>query len=263
MLVIELREQARIKVVKDCLMRIHYLSIKRHGNTDPSFMVNVRVFMSGYMIAYWQADVFENMNGALERALIQTTVPLMELVETMATYLAGNGSFLQMARDHTEGFQDLMKRFFADFKLWKVPDEAKLTKRIINALIALEQGVANLPSDEPQDSRLRTEMRAQIERLRGKLLQIGGASALADYDASQEPWRRSVQEQQEAATEGREGYEGVARYDTGKISNEQLAHELLLDPAFCLDQDGEGPFKDELHTVVRKTFHEVMMIFYF
>ena len=106
-------------------------------------------------------------------------------------------------------------------------------------------------------------MRVQIERLRSKLLHIGGASALADYDASQEPWRRSVREQQEAATEGREGYEGVARYHTGKMTNEQLAHELLLDPAFCLDQDGDGPFKDELHTVVRKTFHEVMMIMIF
>ena len=259
-LVVELRSQARINVVKEFLKRLHILAIKRYGSIDMPPSVNVRVFMSGYMIAFWRADVFEDVEAELERTLFECTVPLMELVETIATQLAAHGSFLQVTRDHTAAFQDAMKTYIECFKRWKIPDGLRIKKRITNALIALEVAEAELPDDETQECELRDQITKQTLNLRRKLLAISGPQALAEFDASQEPSRTSLREVRAARVEGymMGGEEDVVRYQGDRLSNEELAHELLLDPTFRLDGEGNGPFKDEFRSTVRKTFHEVI-----
>jgi hypothetical protein len=242
-LVVELRSQARINVAKEFLKRVHILSFKRYGSIDMAPSVNVRVFMSGYMIAFWRSEVFEDVEAELEKALFECTVPLMELVETIATQLAAHGSFLQVNRDHTAACQGMMKTFIESFKRWKIPDGARISKRITNALIALEGAEAEIPAEEPLDSEIRDQIAKQIVQLRRKLLAIAGPEALAEYDASQEPLRKTIRESQAARAEVMGGgEEEVVRYQTDKMSNEQLAHELLLDPTFRLDSEGNGPF---------------------
>jgi len=256
-LAVELRSQARINVVKEFLKRLHILSIKRYGSINMPPSVNVRVFMSGYMIAFWRADVFEDVEAELERTLFECTVPLMELVETIATQLAAHGSFLQV---NTAAFQGMLHTFNENFWRWNIPNGVRIKKRITNALIALEVAEAELPDDETQDCELRDQITKQTLNLRRKLLAISGPQALAEFDASQEPSRKSLREIRAARVEGHMmgGEEDVVRYQGDRLSNEELAHELLLDPTFRLDGEGNGPFKDEFRSTVRKTFHEVI-----
>jgi hypothetical protein len=77
-----------------------------------------------------------------------------------------------------------MFKYFRDFKRWKIPDEAKLTGRIWNALMALEQAQTQLPEGEPADSSISVEFRTQIVRLRSKMEQIAGRAKLQEYDAA-------------------------------------------------------------------------------
>ena len=80
-----------------------------------------------------------------------------------------------------------------------------------------------LPPDEPDESRLKIEFSTQIVRLRSKLQQIAGADAVSEFD------------------QHRAERTGITTTTTTFVmANEQLAHELLFDPRFQLDESFEG-----------------------
>ena len=146
-----------------------------------------------------------------------------------------------------------------------MPDEAKLTCRIKHALIALYQAEEHLPPAEPTDSKLRLEFRTQIDRLRTKLSQIAGPEALEQFDTQRRAGQPSgsgsgggppggggggggssaaagVGGSGSGSSAGVGSGAGAAGLSSGaypslpgRMTNEQLAHELLLDPTFQLD----------------------------
>ena len=149
----------------------------------------------------------------------------------------------------------MLFEFLKRFKAWKVPDEAKLTCRIKHALIALYQAEEHLPPDEPEDSKLKVEFRTQIERLRGKLQQIAGVDALNRFDEQ----RRAGLVQSGGGGGGGIGAGGAGgAYAAlpGRMTNEQLAHELLLDPAFQLDESGGCSVENPVFHRIRESFHQ-------
>jgi hypothetical protein len=130
--------------------------------------------------------------------------------------------------------------------------QAKLNCRIKHALIALYEAEQHLPSDEPEDSKLKVEFRSQIERLRSKLQQIAGVQALTDFDENRASGRAV------APMPG-----GVGAYSAlpGRLTNEQLAHELLLDPEFQLNESGGCNIENPIYHRIRESFHQVMSDF--
>ena len=138
------------------------------------------------MIAFRPTDVFESM-GALEQALYDSATPLMASFERICSCIRAspNHTFQEVPHELTRDFPTMLLEYLKRFKAWKVPDEAKLTSRIKHALVALYQAEEHLPPDEPEDSKLRTEFRTQIERLRSKLQQIAGVDALKQFDEQQ------------------------------------------------------------------------------
>ena len=83
----------------------------------------------------------------------------------------------------------------------------------------LYQSDARLPPDEREDSKLRIEFRTQIQDLHIKLGQVARTDALKAFD-----------ENHRAPTLGWPFH--------GRLTSEQLAHELLLDQTFQLDESG-------------------------
>lgn len=126
--------------------------------------------------------------------------------------------------------------------------QAKLSCRIKHALIALYQAELHLPADEPIDSTLKIEFRTQIERLRSKLQQIAGSDALAEFDHN----RASG-----IAVSSPACANGVYAALPGRMTNEQLAHELLFDPAFQLDDSGGCSVENPVYHRIRESFHQV------
>ena len=246
-LVVFLREKLTLRLTRECLQRIHMLAICRHGplTTQNGLLpenVSVRVFLAGFMIVYRPTHVFESM-GALEKALFDAAVPLFRAFGSVCASIRTSGD---VPHELTQDFQRLLFEYLKRFKAWKVPDEAKLTARIKHALIALYQAEAQLPLDEPEDSPLRGEFRTQIERLRSKLLQISGEEAVRVFDAN-----RRVNPQA-ALSGGGDAYASVP----GRMTNEQLAHELLIDPTFQLDESGGLGVENPVFHRIRETFHQ-------
>ncbi len=248
-LVVHLREKPVIAATKSILMRIHHLSTLRHGSPRLAVAperVNVRVFLAAYMIALRPTHVFEAM-GSLEQSLFEAALPLLNTFQRIVERVASAGSFQGVASDLSCDFPTTLLEYLKRFKEWKVPDEAKLTCRIKHALIALYNAQQHLPPDEPEDSKLKVEFRTQIERLRAKLQQIAGADALAEFDAN-----HTVH----SACAG--GCNALSSYATmsGRMTNEQLAHELLLYPAFQLDESGGSEVENPVYHRIRESFHQ-------
>ena len=259
-LVVLLREKPVIAATKSMLQRVHLLTTMRHGSPSAALApanVNVRVFLAGFMIAYRPTHVFEAM-GKLEHELLEAATPLLRTFEAILTALRDNdGSFAAVPHELTKDFPTLLYEYLKRFKAWKVPDEAKLVCRIKHALIALYQAEEHLPPDEPADSKLKLEFRTQIERLRGKLQQIAGVDALAEFDEQ----RRAglVPNDVAANPNGRYGGGGAGgAYAAlpGRMHNEQLAHELLLDPTFQLDASGGCSVENPVFHRIRESFHQ-------
>ena len=254
-LVLLLREKPVIAAARACLQRIHLLTTNRHGSPSSALApenVNVRVFLAGYMIAFRPTHVFESM-GTLEKALYDSAVPLLKQFEQIcAVFQSGAGSFDQVPVKLTSDFPTRIFEFLKRFKAWKVPDEAKLTARIKHALIALYQAEEHLPPDEPEDSKLKIEFRTQIDRLRTKLQQIAGRDELAAFDEL-----RKTGHHVGGSYPGGGGPPGGAAYAAlpGRMTNEQLAHELLLDPTFQLDESGGCSVENPVFHRIRESFH--------
>ncbi len=248
-LVVFLREKPTIEATKNILMRIHHLSTFRHGSPRLALApehVNVRVFLAAFMIAYRPTHVFESI-GPLEQSLFEAALPLLGTFQRIVERVASAGSFQGVAFDLSCDFPTMLFEYLKRFKAWKVPDEAKLTCRIKHALIALYSAEQHLPPDEPKDSKLAVEFRTQIERLRAKLQQIAGADALAQFDANRA-----------ASVVVRTGGDAFPSYAMlpGRMTNEQLAHELLLAPAFQLDESGGSEVENPIYHRIRESFHQ-------
>lgn len=260
-----LREKKIISVSKACLQRIHLLCTFRHGSPSKALTpenVNVRVFLAGFMIAYRPTHVFESM-GALEHALLEAATPLLTTFQKICDTIRSSPGrcFQDVSPDLTKDFATLLFEYLKRFKAWKVPDEAKLTCRIKHALIALYQAEQHLPPDEPDDSKLKVEFRTQIERLRSKLQQIAGVEALQKFDEDRLsgalPGTCAADGGASNGGGGGGGVGGAYAALPGRMSNEQLAHELIVDPTFQLDESGGCSVENPVFHRIRESFHQV------
>lgn len=257
MLVSYLREKETIRITKNCLQRVHILTTLRHGSPPKALgseNVNVRVFLAAFMIAFKPTHVFDSM-GVLEQALFESAGPLLTKFQRIVEATASSASFASVSSDVTFNFPLMLFEYFKRFKAWKVPDEAKLVCRIKHALVALYQAELQLPPDEPEDSKLKIEFTTQIVRLRSKLEQISGPDALDAFDIQRKAGRAGLSNGSNGViTEAR-----ITMYTTlpGRITNEQLAHELLLDPGFALDDVGGSGLESSVQHNIRESFHEV------
>jgi hypothetical protein len=247
-LVIFLRKKETIRLAMALLRSFHQraqLVHEHEGTADrlPSGdgLVNVRVFLAVYMIVIFTSKVFESV-GELENALIKSGRRLMANFELMIVqFTSRNHEFCKINANAVTSLLPSLFDYLRKFKEWKGPDEIKLTLRIEKALFCLHYSMEALPGgrDLECNARLVQEMITQTERLREKLLKIAGEQRLIDFD------HKLVN------GEGR----GYLTMSTGedysvylhlaldpkkymsvipKINNEQLAHELLLDPNFHL-----------------------------
>ena len=212
------------------------------------------------MIAYRPTHVFESM-GALEHALLEATTPLLDAFEKICACIQKDKAFSEVPPELTKDFPTLLFEYLKRFKAWKGPDEAKLTCRIKHALVALYQAEQHLPSDEPEDSKLRMEFRTQIERLRSKLQQIAGAEALQKFDDDRLSGALPGGGDAPGGGGSDKGTGGGAYAALpGRMTNEQLAHELLLDPTFQLDESGGCSVENPVFHRIRESFHQVRTV---
>jgi hypothetical protein len=210
------------------------------------------------MIAFHEARVFEAVNR-LEEELKKAALAMLEVFDELCGALRAlpPGADPAAAVKAALTFPKLLHAYLTAFQAWKRPDEAKLTERIKHALSALYQAEAHLEESDPETPALRADFQGQQARLRAKLLQIAGEKALQAVDAARAQQHGAARPPAAGAAaqavEG--GGEGAYSALPKRVTNEQLAHELLLDPAFTLDENGGCGGGNPVHSKIRLSFH--------
>ena len=219
-------------------------------------MVNIRVFLAAYMVAFRPDKVFESM-GELESALHKAALPLLKTFESLCRSIKQNGSTIVLVDVNSEqakAFPELLFEYLKCFKAWKVPDEARLTSRIKHALVALYQAREHLSSDEQDSVALKEEFRVQIKGLRSRLANIAGADALVRFDREHGRMSTDLAKLDEVLPTLKTSVSSeLARRQ--RMTNEQLAHELMLDPRFQLLDNG-GAVENPVFKRINQSFHQ-------
>ena len=172
-----------------------------------------------YMMVFCPAQVFEEMSPLAVSAMDAGRL-LLSCFEGIIDAIIKGAAFRNLDVNLRASFPELLFDYLTKFMAWKVPDQEKLVGRFRHALIALYGALETVPEEQVG---LRIELDAQIERLRTKLQQIAGVEELNDFDAY-----RAASGPFEPSTRV------VAR--NHRFTNEQLAHELFIDPGFRLSE---------------------------
>ena len=181
--------------------------------------------------------------GVLEQQLFDSTVPLIEALERICQEITADPSFAHVPHELTEDFPTLLFNFLKNFKAWKVPDEIKLTHIVKHALIALYQALEHLPPDEPEDCKMKKEFNTIIPRLCSKLQQIASIKAFDEERAKG---------QMQIASVGGVGNASAYMSLPGRMSNQQMTHELVLDPLFqLLNEGGSSTENSVFHNICK------------
>ena len=232
-LILFLRDKTTLSTTKACLQRMHHLSLFRHGappkHASSPTMVNTRVFLAAYTIVFHPARVFQVV-GPREAALQKAAAPLLETFEGLLDAIRTKGSFQAIPPELSRDFTALMNAYLERFEEWRGIDRADQAHRTRHELFSVSMALDYLP---PGDSRLKASMCAQIGRLRAKLEHLAGVDALRVFDEGRQrhPERNY---RKDRAVEAR------------RIRNEQIAHELLLDPTFRISEEKEDEEVDLL-----------------
>ncbi|KAJ1468901.1 T-complex protein 11-domain-containing protein [Baffinella frigidus] len=261
----QFRDTARIKAMKLILHRVCVLTaegVRSCPGSEETKSVKVRVFLASFMIAYHPTSVFERITK-LETDLQDASVKMLEVFDPLCLGIlqSKRGSCIKEHVTKALTFPGVLHTYLKAFQAWKLPDEAKLTDRIKHALTALYQAEDHLVEDDHDTPRLRTEFVSQQVRLRTKLVQIAGQPALDRLDAlraAQGDIRTHASVKTEAgdgtgmSIADNSGYNALPR----RMTNQQVAHELLIDPAFTLDEYGGCHGEAPVHSKIRKSFHD-------
>jgi hypothetical protein len=214
-----LNDKSVIAATRGALQRVHFLVTCLHGSPPRSLApenVNVRVVLAGFMLGFRPTQVFETMTPAAE-AVQASAIKLLTCFHRICTAVLlpdnrrkhfGKKMDYALSKQLSLEIYDFLRLF----KIWKAPDELRLVVRIKNALFELYRNKHNAaPGD------VAAEFESQIARLRAKLLRIGGEEEVARLD---------------------EDVQKMPEMKTGRLTNEQLAHELLLDPRYQMPDEG-------------------------
>ena len=194
------------------------------------------------MLVYRTTFIFEEF-GHAERQLVEVATKMLAAFERICAAIVSSParSFRDVPRADTENFMALLCEYVASFVAWRGADDAKLLPRIKSALVGMYQAERSVAPDEPEDSETRVEFRTQIARLRAELVRAGGEAELREFD-------RQMSGEAPAS---------AAHFDEvqGKLTNDELAHEILLDPGFQLDSFGGCGDVNAGSRKVRESFH--------
>ena len=212
----------------------------RHG-VDTVCDIGIAKVLNVFLIAYKPTDVFESM-GVREQSLCYAAIPVAAKLQRLLACLATSRTFDSVPRNLTNGFSPMLSEYVRCFAEWKIPDTQMYVDRLKDSLTALYDAIDHLPSHEPENSLVRVQLRAQVERVREKLNHIAGTDTLVEFDN-----RRFS-----------------AMNTTTRVSPEQLGHEVLLDPTFTLNEYGEIT-DNRVRAGIRKSFLKVssVLLFFF
>lgn len=238
-----------------CIIRILHICtmLDKQQNGENHFSwneVDTRVFLSAYLIFAHPKMVFDYFND-LVNALVESAKSMLVQYELICEVVCKKEKDPQKLLESTNGFLQQVFSFMERFKRWKKPDEKFMISRIKTALFALIEARRHTPDADPIHAKNMREINFQINRLRNKMIHIAGREVLDEFDKETEFASR---------IEGIEHQVNLGNPDhisqmKKRMSNEELAHELLLDPTFVLTMEKAAGCQNAVDVKIKQAFN--------
>ena len=156
---------------------------KRHlPGVQAIIIPDSKVVTAAYLIALYPRKVMENMNEELTRLALHAAKALVASLERVMRYVVDRVVFRDIPHEATLEFLTTIQEYMVHFRNWQIPDSARIVLRIKTALVALHHARVGAMQNPTSTAGLMAEFARQIERLRGKLVQLRGPAELAAHD---------------------------------------------------------------------------------
>lgn len=197
---------------KRCVTQVMEKCHRMHSNIQMKEMKS-RIFLSAYLIICYPNSVFEEL-GHVETSLLEASVAMINAFDAVCQQIHDG---LSIPPPMTRTLLETYNAFMQQFMDWKIPDEINLLQRIEYALIAHHESKRYIF----QDSQRAIEKEAEIESMRQKYLQLADRERLHLFES-----RISEYTSIQYSTDP------IHEFPVYKQTNDQLAHEILINPAF-------------------------------
>jgi hypothetical protein len=279
-LTIVLKSKEVIMACKICLGDLHHLlsSLNLWSGKYVEASSVVGCFLAAYMIENHSKTVFESF-GSQENDLLLSAQRLLNEFDKIATWCsslqANDPVSITLLIELLKTYPAALALYLNLFRAWKSRDQVRLRDQMLRSLLsvvdALGRPSAYSSGPDPTESMAaaasrvmptgrtlsaadtetldldRLRLLAQVKTLRERLRRIGSTEVVADFDFKH-PWLVAELEAAEASD--------FAISGSDHMSNEQLAHEVLLDPSYRLsaDDDTEGKSAPEKNRALQAAF---------
>ena len=188
----------------------------------------LRHFGTAFFVAAHPQWCFEFLGGE-ERTLLAMAIDVTRAYEALLLHHAAPSQAAQATAapqapmlPTAAVFREKLRMYGEHFMQWKRRDEDYQIRRLRVAIASIAGG--SIPSH-----RTAASQRAEVERLRHRLANVFGRAHLQAFDA------QVARAGLASITEASEGLPTGAIVAHGQYSRAELAHELVLDPHFRLD----------------------------
>jgi len=239
-----LKDKQVIRKMHQVIARLVPCAMARHHNLDPRWMtqgINVKILLSAFLMVHKSKHVF----GDTEEPVQQAAVEFLAKFEEVATSLVQNGAWVKVPASVSADLLPRLSSFLDKFHTWKQVDSTKLKQVIKTTLTTMYQTREVLVATD--QSKL-PEVEAEIERLREKLVVLGGPQELVRVDADEE--RRLQKSPMEDYVDDIM-MSVMSKQQLKRLNNAQIMHEVLMEgTAFTLLQVGDEAQSDAYWTAV-------------
>jgi hypothetical protein len=239
-----LKDKQVIRKMHQVIARLVPCAMARHHNLDPRWMtqgINVKILLSAFLMVHKSKHVF----GDTEEPVQQAAVEFLAKFEEVATSLVQKGAWVKMPASVSADLLPRLSSFLDKFHTWKQVDSTKLKQKIKTTLTTMYQTREVLVATD--QSKL-PEVEAEIERLREKLVVLGGPQELVRVDADEE--RRLQKSPMEDYVDDIM-MSVMSKQQLKRLNNAQIMHEVLMEgTAFTLLQVGDEAQSDAYWTAV-------------
>ena len=210
-----------VRVVEQIGLILQYIHFVSGRNNYIITDWKTRVFLAMPLIMYRTSEVFEEMDFPL----LKITTKLLTMFHEIC------GPLHKPTLKLIQAFPSTLKVYMENFKRWKAKDGAKLKCRIRHALVALYQAQEEVHKNE--GSNYLETVNEQIAKMRVKLFNLAGQDGVDQFDIDHPSGSFTSINPIITSSSTTSASDDSGHYFT----NEQLTHEMLLNPNFKFNDD--------------------------
>ncbi|KAI9032799.1 T-complex protein 11-domain-containing protein [Phycomyces nitens] len=219
--------------------------------TDKDSRRRARILLTAYMMLMCPREILQDRNGNEEQMLLTSAKDVLVQFET---WMAVHGPHAGQAERRV--FVDSWTNYRSLFEAWKKRDQ----KELVNDMIAYYLELSNVKRtlEEHDAEGIGAQLEKQLEQVKEKIVQVGGPGALERLTSleSEKDISEDVQEDKETKTPVYKPDLNTLFGSFSNIPNERLAHELIVNPDFKLEQKKESSFEQHVKTIATKAFFD-------